>query len=143
MGNLGPVADRTKTDVPGEQAERPSQIPRRGWLQIVKRAWQEAKADNVSLLAAGVAYYSFLALFPALIAAVLLYGIVASHADVAHQIDQIGSALPSDAQHLISDQMKTIAAGRSSALGIGFVIALVGALWSASGGVNGMISAIN
>ena len=142
-GHLRPVADRTKTGVPGERAERPTQIPGRGWLQIVKRAWQEAKADNVSLLAAGVAYYSFLALFPALIAAVLLYGIVASPADVARQVDQIGSALPSDAQHLLSDQMKTIAAGSNSALGFGFIVAVLGALWSASGGVNGLITATN
>jgi membrane protein len=129
--------------VPGGEAERPTQIPKRGWLQIVKRAWKEAKVDNISLVAAGVAYYAFLALFPTLIAAVLLYGLVASPQDVQRQVDEIGAALPSEAQALLSEQMQTIAATNSGALGIGLAIALLGALWSASGGVNGMITAIN
>ncbi len=38
--------------MPGRDAERPSEIPKRGWVQIVRRAWKEAKADNVSLIAA-------------------------------------------------------------------------------------------
>ena len=49
--------------VPGAHAEKPTEIPRRGWIQVVKRAWKEAKSDQVPLLAAGVAFYSFLALF--------------------------------------------------------------------------------
>jgi hypothetical protein len=67
---------RTET-VPGAQADRPSQVPKKGWLQIAKRAWAEAKADQVPLLSAGVAFYAFLSIFPALIAAVTLYGLVA------------------------------------------------------------------
>jgi membrane protein len=129
--------------IPGVEAERPTQIPKRGWLQIVKRAWKEAKTDNISLVAAGVAYYAFLALFPTLIAAVLLYGLIASPQDVQQQVDKIGTALPAEAQSLLSEQMSTIAATNSGALGIGLVIALLGALWSASGGVNGLITAIN
>jgi membrane protein len=129
--------------VPGKEAERPTQIPKRGWLQIVKRAWKEAKTDNISLVAAGVAYYAFLALFPTLIAAVLLYGLIASPQDVQRQVDEIGAALPSEAQSLLSEQMGTIASTSSGVLGIGLVVALLGALWSASGGVNGLITAIN
>jgi hypothetical protein len=45
--------------VPGGEAERPTQIPARGWLQVAKRGWKEAKADHVPLLSAGVAYYAF------------------------------------------------------------------------------------
>jgi membrane protein len=129
--------------IPGKEAERPTQIPKRGWLQIVKRAWKEAKTDNISLVAAGVAYYAFLALFPTLIAAVLLYGLIASPQDVQRQVDEIGTALPSEAQSLLSEQMRGIASANSGALGIGLVVALLGALWSASGGVNGLITAIN
>ena len=58
-------------EVPGATAESPQEIPARGWLQVVKRGWAEAKADQVPLLAAGVAFYAFLALFPAMVAVVM------------------------------------------------------------------------
>jgi membrane protein len=129
--------------VPGREAERPTQIPKRGWVQVVRRAWKEAKTDNISLIAAGVAFYGFLALFPTLIAAVLIYGLVASPADVQRQVDEVGTALPAEAETLLRDQMQSIASTSNSALGIGLIIAVLGALWSASGGVNGLITAVN
>ena len=73
--------ERAKEEVPGGEAAKPTEIPKRGWLQIVKRGWAEAKADQVPLLAAGVAFYAFLALFPLLIAMVLIYGLVAEPGD--------------------------------------------------------------
>ncbi len=128
---------------PGADAERPSEIPRKGWFQVVKRAFQEGKKDNVSMLAAGLAYFAFLALFPALIAAVLIYGLVADPADVQEQVDSFSGALPPEAQSLISEQMSAIAASSDSALGIGLVISLLAALWSVSGGVSNLINAVN
>lgn len=121
-------------DVPGADADRPRDIPRRGWFQVLRRAWKEAKADQVPLIAAGVAFYAFLALFPAIIAAVLLYGLLADPSQVASQVDQIGSALPSSAQSLLSEQMTSLTSTNQQTLGIGLVIALAVALWSASGG---------
>jgi len=130
-------------DPPGADAERPSEIPRQGWFQVVKRAFAEGKKDNVSMLAAGLAYFAFLALFPALIAAVLIYGLVADPADVQEQIDSLSGALPPEAKSLISDQMSSIASSSGGALGIGLAISLLGALWSVSGGVNNLINAVN
>ena len=68
--------------VPGGDAEHPGQIPARGWRQIAKRGWKEAKTDNVPLLGAGVAFYAFLALFPVLIALVSIYGFFADAAAI-------------------------------------------------------------
>ena len=69
-------AEQAKQQVPGGEADKPTEIPAKGWLQVVKSGWAEAKADQVPLLAAGVAFYGFLALFPSLIATVLIYGLV-------------------------------------------------------------------
>ncbi len=138
--------DKTRTDraqPAGADADRPTEIPRAGWFQIVKRAFAEGKKDNVSMLAAGLAYFAFLALFPTLIAAVLLYGLLADPADVQRQVESFSSALPADAAGLLTEQMSAIASTSSSALGIGLVIALLGALWSASGGVSNLINAVN
>lgn len=135
--------EATSTKVPGEQAERPGEIPKAGWWQILKRAWAESKKDNVSMLAAGLAYFAFLALFPALIAAVLVYGLLADPAEVQQQVEDFSAALPADAQSLIAEQMRSIATTSDGALGIGLVIALLGALWSVSGGVTNLINATN
>lgn len=61
--------------VPGAQAATPVQVPARGWWQILRRAFAEGSKDNVSMLAGGVAFFGFLAVIPALIALVSLYGL--------------------------------------------------------------------
>jgi membrane protein len=128
-------------EVPGEDADKPQQIPAKGWVQVAKRGWAEAKADNVSLMAAGMAYYTFLAIFPAIIAAVLLYGFFADPATIATQLDALGSAIPADIKKTITDQI-ALAAGNGK-VGWAAVIAIVVALFSASGGMNNLMTAIN
>ena len=108
-------------EVPGGKAEKPTEIPARGWLQVAKRGWKEAKADNVPLLAAGVAFYAFLAIFPALIAIVSIYGLFADPATIANQLNSMTAALPEQAKQVITDQV-TMLASRRSALGIGLII---------------------
>jgi membrane protein len=130
-------------DYPGARAGEPQQIPPKGWLQVTKRAWAEAKIDQVPLLAAGVAFFAFLSLFPAMIAAVMVYGLVADPATVQRQTEQISQALPEDAASLITDQMEAITSAPQQGLGIGLVVALLAALWAASGGVGQMLTAIN
>ena len=128
---------------PGAMAEKPQEIPAKGWFQVTKRAWAEAKVDQVPLLAAGVAFYSFLALFPAMIAAVTIYGLVADPTTVARQADQLSKALPSDAASIITNQLHQIASQPQQSLSLGLIIALALALWSASGGIGNIVTAIN
>ena len=128
---------------PGAGAETPTEIPARGWWQVVRRAWRESKADQVPLMAAGVAFYSFLALFPAMIAAVLLYGLVRDPQDIESQVRDLTKALPADATTLLTDQLKALASAPQQSLGLGLVVSLVLALWSASGGVGNIMSAVN
>ena len=130
-------------DVPGGAADRPREIPRRGWFQVLRRAWREAKADQVPLVAAGVSFYAFLALFPAIIAAVLLYGLVATPSQITSQIDQLGSTIPAPAKTLLHQQMTSLVASNQQALGIGLIVALLLALWSAAGGMGNLITAVN
>jgi membrane protein len=127
----------------GRQATSPTEIPGRGWKDILVRTRAEAKQDNVPLLAAGVAFYALLALIPALIALVLLYGIIADPADVQQQIGDLLGAAPTEVQDLVQTQLESIADQRSSALGIGAVASLLFALWSASSGTKQLIGAIN
>jgi membrane protein len=137
------MSQQSGANVPGSRAEAPTHIPKRGWFQVTKRAWAESKADQVPLLAAGVAFFSFLSLFPAMIAAVMVYGLVADPKTVADQAKQLSDALPKDAASLITGQMEAITKTPQQSLGLGLIIALVLALWSASGGVGNVMSAVN
>jgi len=136
------TSTQQKVEVPGDKAERPTEIPARGWKQIVKRGWKEAKADQVPLLAAGMAFFAFLAIFPALIAIVSIYGLFADPATITSQLNSLTEALPAEARQVIIDQVTALAA-RRTALGIGLIISIAIALWSASGGISNMITAVN
>ena len=129
--------------MPGGDAEHPGQIPARGWQQIAKRGWKEAKADNVPLLGAGVAFYAFLALFPLLIALVSIYGFFADAAAITEQLRTVTKTLPPDAQKLIIDQVSTLTARGRSTVGVGALIAILISLFSASAGINNLMTAIN
>ncbi|NHC47661.1 YihY/virulence factor BrkB family protein [Motilibacter aurantiacus] len=130
-------------DQPGADAEKPTDIPAAGWKQIVKRAWAETKEDNVPLMAAGVAFYAFLAIFPALIAAISIYGLVADPSQVQQQVEDLASGLPEESRTLISEQLSSIAGTSGGALSVGLAVSILGALWSASGGMGNLIKAVN
>ncbi len=95
------------------------------------------------MLAAGVAFFSFLSLFPGLSAAVLTWGLVADPATMRDQARSATAAMPASASSLVLKQIDQLANKPAQSLGIGLVIALALALWSASGGVGNLISAIN
>jgi membrane protein len=130
-------------DAAGRQAERPGEIPPRGWFATLKRVKAEVKEDNVSLLAAGVAFYAMLAIFPAIIAVVTVYGMVADPQEVESQVSEFAKGLPSGADALITEQLQNVAAAGRQALSIGLAASLLGVLWSASSGVQGLVKALN
>lgn len=106
-------------------------------------AWRQASARQAPLLAAGVAFYLFTSLFPALIAAVSIYGLVADPGTVADQTRRISDALPADAASLINAQIEQLTSAPSGSLGLGAVIAIVLAVYAASGGIGNLVTAIN
>jgi membrane protein len=127
----------------GRDATRPTDIPARGWLDIVKRTQKEVKTDNVTLIAAGVAFYSMLAIFPALIAVVTIYGLVAEPADVQRQVGSFAENMPPGAGDLLTDQLQRIVETRQTSLSIALAISLAAALWSASAGIQALIKGLN
>src|SRR5689334_2190627 len=137
------TTSRDDARLPGEEAEKPSEIPPRGWWQVVRRAFKESSADNVPILAGGVAFFAFLAIFPAIIAAISLYGLVADPETVAAQAQELSMALPEQARPILADQLQSVASASGGALGLGLVVSIVAALWSASSGTGNLLKAIN
>jgi membrane protein len=127
----------------GRQAEQPQQIPPKGWKDIAKRTAKEVKADQVPLLSAGVAFYALLALFPAIIAGVSIYGLVADPASVRDQIAQLTKVLSPETADLVGQQLVQVTSGAGGALGLATVVGILTALWSASSGMKALITGVN
>jgi membrane protein len=100
------------------------------------------KELNIPLLAAGVAFWAMLSIFPALLALIALYGLVADPQDVADQVGNALGAVSSDTKKVITDQLKEVAVGREQALGIGLIVSVAVLLWSASSGMQNLMQAI-
>jgi membrane protein len=109
----------------------------------VRTAWKQASSRQAPLLAAGVAFYAFLSLFPTVLAAILTYGLVASPETVSRQSADIAEALPADATSVVTGQIDALTSTSGDSLGLGLVLAVVLALYSASSGVGNLITAIN
>ena len=118
-------------------------VSRHGWRHAVRRIRGEIGRDKVSLAAAGVAFYGFLSLYPALIALILLYGVLFNVADVEAQLAPYRWMLPPSAYHLVAVQLSSIAAKSGTSLSLGFVVSLILALWSMTKGVKALVTAVN
>ncbi len=127
----------------GRQAARPSQIPARGWRDIALRVWGEIGRDNIALIAAGVAFYSMLAIFPAIAALISIYGLVADPTVVQNQITAMREVMPEQGFEIIEQQLVRLASAPPSGLSLGLVVGLSIALWSTMSGVKGFITALN
>lgn len=110
---------------------------------MAKRVWDETRIDQVPLLAAGVAFWGFISLFPAMIASVAVYGLVADPTTVTRQAEAITDALPQDAASLIVGQMQAISSESRDTLSFSLLLSVLFALWTSSAAVSNMMSAIN
>lgn len=115
----------------------------KSWVSAIKQTAGDVGEDNLSFIAGGVAFFGFLAIFPALSAAVMVWGLFAEPADVEAQLSQIGQTMPEAAWGAIEGQMSAIAGGSASTLGIGLVVSLLLAFWSAAKGARALIAAMN
>ncbi|WP_340588198.1 YihY/virulence factor BrkB family protein [Erythrobacter alti] len=112
-----------------------------GFLENLKRAWAASGEDNISILAAGVAYYAFLAMVPLLAAGVLSYGLIADPADVADHIATLARSLPPSVAELIGDQLESMVETSASAKGMGLILSLGVAILGARAGAATLLHA--
>jgi membrane protein len=137
---------RTDEDRPGDSArhaESPTDIPAKGWMAVAKRTMAEFKADRGVLMGAGVAFYALLGIFPALIAALTIWGLFADPQQVEDAFETFAEFLPEQAAQIITDQLSAIAGAAGGALGFAAAASLAGALWAASSGMKGLMTAVN
>ena len=127
----------------GEHASHPGEIPKRGWKEVLLRVKDEVSADNLSIVSAGVAFFSLLAIFPGITALVTLYGLVTDAAQVEQQLAPLRDLLPGNAFDIIARQTHQVASQTNGALSLGLILSLGLAIWSANAGTKAMITALN
>ncbi|MEX0948656.1 MAG: YihY/virulence factor BrkB family protein [Acidimicrobiia bacterium] len=118
-----------------------------GSVQRVKEVARQIpgrlRDHNLTLVSAGVAFYAFLAFVPALIVVVTVYGLVADAEDVPRQVHSFARALPHEVEQFIQSQVTRITSADTAGLSITLIVAIVIALWSASGGMAALVAGIN
>jgi membrane protein len=134
---------RHHEDGPGRSADTPSDIPARGWKDIVLRVYRGISEDRIPLIAAGVTFYTLLSIFPGIAALISIYGLFADPSTIASQLDTIANVAPGGAIQVLRDEMTRLASGGGTTLGIGFVISLGISLWTANSGVSAIFDALN
>lgn len=127
----------------GRTARAPWQIGGVGWWRILRRVQQRIGNDNLNLAAGGIAYYGLLALVPALVAAVGLYGLVNDPQTVRSQLQAAAEYLPASAQPLLDEQLTQLTTAAPQGLGLGSLLSLLLAIYGASRAANGLIMGLN
>jgi membrane protein len=132
-----------KPDPYGRDARRPYHIPLRGWWQVVQRVWTESGRDNLSVVAAGCAFFALFSIFPALSALISIYGLTTDAATVEQQFGIFAGLLPGQAYDVVIEQIRRIAEASGQTLGWSLALSLGLALWSANAGTQALFAALN
>lgn len=128
---------------PGATAKSPLAMPLPAWKIILKRVYTMWGFHNLSLLGAGVAFFTFLALTPLIAATVMIYGLVGDVEMVQRQIGSLTTVLPEEARSLIEDQLIAVVSTNSSVAGFALLVALFFAIYGGMRAANGLIGALN
>jgi membrane protein len=137
------VAERAGNHGHGRDADVPQDMPAAGWRDVLRRLMLDFGRDNLSLMAAGIAFYALLSFTPGLTALVALYGLVFDPTQVGTQVASLEGMIPEEARHVIAGQLTAIVQASSSKLGIGLIVSLALALWSANSATSALMSALN
>jgi membrane protein len=134
--------DRTPEPDDSRKPDSPTKLTGRSWMYVLRKTWREFGDDHCTDLAAGLTYYAVLALFPAAIALVSLLGVVGqAQNSVQTVVDVLQPLVSPSTLQTIQPALTHIA--NSPGAGIGLVVGLLGALWSASGYVGAFGRSMN
>ncbi|HEX8644064.1 MAG TPA: YihY/virulence factor BrkB family protein [Allosphingosinicella sp.] len=128
---------------PPAREANPADLPPRAWKDILLATWKEGGEDDLTLVAAGVAFYAFLAFVPLLSAFVLSYGLVAEPASVVSHMQALTAVLPQNAASIIGDQLKSMTETGGGQKGFGLLLAIAIALYGATKGAAAIMTALN
>ena len=127
----------------GRLAASPSEIPAEGWKDILMRVYSNVGDHRILSLAAGMTYYSLLAIFPALAALVAIYGLFSDTGTIAKHLDEVSGFMPGGAIDVARDQLTRVASKGNQTLGLTFISGLAVSLWSANAAMKSLFDTLN
>lgn len=134
---------KTTSSDRGHKAEKPIEIPATGWVDIGKRILSQLKKDHVQIVSAGVAFYFFLALFPAIIAFISIYNLIVDPAQIQEQLSMLSRLFPDKAFTIITEVLDPILNESEQTLGLSLLISTLVSIWSANKGTSALFEGIN
>jgi membrane protein len=127
----------------GREASTPTDIPARGWGDILWRTLWSVPENRILSTSGGVAFFALLAIFPAVATIVSLYGLFADNSTIRDHLSLLAGILPGGVLELIGEQISLIIAQDSDTLSLAFMVGFLVALWSANSGVAALFDALN
>jgi membrane protein len=127
----------------GRLAASPSEIPAKGWKDILLRVYSDVGDHRILALAAGMTYYSLLAIFPALAALVAIYGLFSDTGTIAKHLDEVSGFVPSGAIDVAREQLTRVVSKGNQTLGLTFISGLAVSLWSANAAMKSLFDTLN
>ena len=113
------------------------------WKDLFLRVYNGISEDRIFANAAGVTFYSLLALFPGIAALVSIYGLFADPSTIVGHLDTMSGFAPGGAIDVLREQLTRLAAEGKRTLGVGFLVGLVISLWSANSGIKALFDGLN
>ena len=113
------------------------------YWSLIRRVSAEADADDADIVAAGLAFYGFLGLFPALLAVVSLYGLISDPIAIQRTIYGVARSLPVAARDVVIDELSKFIARPSGSLSLSMVLSFLAVLWSSSSAMSVLVRAVN
>lgn len=139
MGDAATTGDAA----PGRKASTPAQMTWAAWKQVLLRVWQGIANDHLSIIAAGVAFFGVLAIFPAIAALIAAYGFFADPHNVAQTLEAARPLLPVDVFNILAGQVDAIVAAPQAKLGVASLVSFALLLWSSRAGVSALMEGLN
>jgi membrane protein len=129
-----------RSDVP---VDDPTDLTRADYKVVLLRTKAAVKRDDVPSLAAGVAFKIFLALFPALLAAVAIFSLVTDPAQLEEYLALLEGVVPEQALGILRTALENIVATDATAAGGLAVTGVLAGLFSASSAAATLVKALN
>ncbi|QFS85196.1 YihY/virulence factor BrkB family protein [Roseivivax sp. THAF197b] len=127
----------------GRDAQSPVEIPKRGWLDIAWRVKDRVSSNRISLVAAGVAFFGLLALFPAIGAVLAIGGLLLDPQVIVEQMVDFRGFVPDEVLAIVQAQASEVAGADDQGLGLAALVALGLSFWSASRGMAYLVMGLN
>lgn len=121
----------------------PKEIPFSGWKKILRRVLDRLMGNLIYIVSAGVAFYAFIAIFPAIIALISIYGLALDPQMAQEQIQYLATMMPEDAYSIIEKQIQNLVETTSSTLGWGTIIGILVSLWFANNGTKSIFTGLD